>query len=147
MFKILNKSIKNFINYRVIDLDPVEYLVLEDLNLVYVVISKVACTSIKATIGKTINIDYKLDSGLDIHKKNAWHREFGNLKYPYSDYFKFSFVRNPYTRLVSCYIDRVIYKGPNDDFPEYYFDSYPLEYHQIFLFMNLSIASLKSPTT
>lgn len=117
------KVIKNYFRYDDKDLDPVEYLALDDKKLLYIVISKVACTSIKATIGKNYGIQSNESRGLDIHTKKEWNRIFGKLNKPYSDYFKFTFVRNPFSRLVSCYNDRVITKTPDHS---YHFKSYPI---------------------
>jgi len=118
------KLLKNIVRYRDIDLDPVEYLVLGDRKLIFIVIGKVACTSIKATIGKSYNIDYRHESGLDVHMHSGWHKEYRKLKDPSSAYFKFAFVRNPLSRLVSCYRDKILFEGASVDYPDYYFKNY-----------------------
>lgn len=76
-----------------------KFLVLEDKKCAFLVIPKNACTSIKITIGKTygIKLDYALE--IDRHLKNNLYSILENPE----RYFKFAFVRNPYTRLVSCY--------------------------------------------
>lgn len=125
MFKKYTRPIKNYLKYRDTDFDPVEFLVFEDRKLVLLVISKVACTSIKATIGKSYDIDFKNDSGLDIHSKESWARCFGHLPKRYENYEVAAFVRNPFSRLVSCYKDRVIYDYNHADFSKYYFQNYP----------------------
>ena len=121
----ITRPIKNNVIYGDSDYDPVEYLVFEDRQLVLLVISKVACTSIKATIGKSYGIDYQSSSGLDIHHNKNWKRFFGKLPDKYGDFKTAAFVRNPFSRLVSCYIDRVLYNKDHEDFKKYYFANYP----------------------
>ena len=117
---------KNWLKYGQYAYNPNEYIVLHDKQLLIQIISKVACTSIKATIGKNMGIDYKLASGLDIHRHPGWHNLYGEQIKPYSHYDLICFVRHPLARLVSCYVERVLYKEKNDDFPIYYFDDYPV---------------------
>ena len=121
------KVIKNYFRYGDKDLDPVEYLALDEKKLLYIVISKVACTSIKATIGKDYGIYSDENLGQDIHSKSGWNRIFGKLTEPYSGYYKFTFVRNPFSRLVSCYNDRVILANPDDNMSSYHFKNYPID--------------------
>jgi hypothetical protein len=90
------------------EIEPREFLVLDDKKCAFLVLSKNACTSIKITIGKTYGI--KTDDALAIHglfHQNSQHSTIKNAE----RYFKFAFVRNPYARLVSCYIDRAVSKG------------------------------------
>lgn len=122
--KIL-RPIRNQLRYGDSDFDPVEHLVFEDRGLVLLVISKVACTSIKATIGKSYDIKFKKRSGLDIHNHKFWTRCFGKLPEKYASFYTAIFVRNPFSRLVSCYKDRVIYEAGHQNFSRYYFEKYP----------------------
>ena len=92
-------------------LDPPEFTVSEEKGLVYLVNSKVACSSIKATmLEDEVSDDYTVHNitflqGLTRKELTEEERE----------YFKFTFVRNPFARLVSCYeskyhVDRDRYK-------------------------------------
>lgn len=117
---------KHWLKYGQYTYDPDEFIVLHDRQLLIQVISKVACTSIKATIGKSIGINYKLASGLDIHRHPGWHELYGDQIKPYSHYDLICFVRNPLARLVSCYEERVLHDGKNPDFSKYYFADYPI---------------------
>ena len=121
------KMIRNRFVYQEPDLQPGEYLVLSDRKLVFIVLSKVACTSIKATIGQKYGIAPENQSGLDIHHHPQFEKRFRRLEGDANKYFKFAFVRNPLTRLVSCYRDRVLYTGPNEDLSDYYFSDLPYD--------------------
>jgi len=121
------KCIKNFIKYRDPDYDRVEYLVLDDRKMVLIVLSKVACTSIKVAIGKSYGIGRNFESGLDIHTQSGWHKEYGGNHPSYGDNFYAVFVRDPFSRLVSCYKDRILYSGEREGHQDYYFNNYPVE--------------------
>lgn len=76
-----------------------------DKKLIYLSNSKVACSSIKASM-------YHLedqDNYRSVHKTaNALKHYELNLPYDkYPDYYKFTFVRNPFARLVSCYVNKL----------------------------------------
>lgn len=116
---------KNWLKYGQFAYDPNEYIVLHDRRLLVQIISKVACTSIKATIGKAIGINYQLPSGLDIHRNPKWHNLYGDQIKPYSNYKLICFVRNPLARLVSCYKQKVVFDPKNSEFDTYYFKDYP----------------------
>ena len=101
-------------------IDPIEYIVSDDHHLVYIVNSKVACSSIKATF-----LDTQIHDNYSIHqllKEKGMHKY--HLSSEESSYYSFSFVRNPFSRLVSCYeskyhTDSIKYK--HNDFEEYLF--------------------------
>ena len=101
-------------------IQPVEYIVLESRKLVYIVNSKVANTSIKFSLAD----DY-FDDDYSIHgamKLQGFSKT--NLTETQKDYFTFTFVRNPFSRLVSCYVskyhtDKSVYKKEQGDFATY----------------------------
>lgn len=102
------KELKNLITYRT--LEEKEYVVLDNKKLVYINNSKVACSSIKRTFIKDeIRDDYS------IHNYGKWKRK-SKLNNNEKSYFIFTFVRNPFDRVVSCYESKYIgdrLKGKN----------------------------------
>lgn len=81
------------------------YHIIHDKKLIYLSNSKVACSSIKASM-------YHLDEQEDysnVHKlANAQKQYEIDTPYDrYADYYKFTFVRNPFARLVSCYVNKL----------------------------------------
>lgn len=89
------------------ELAPPTCYIFADRKLVYISVPKVACTAIKLTMGRAYQI--QVADEMDIHEHKAWYYSLG--KPPKGDYTIFSFVRNPYARLVSCYRDKVIDAG------------------------------------
>jgi hypothetical protein len=98
---------------------PVRYVVSDEQQFVYLFVPKVACTSIKHALLPLLNFgvsDEDLvrdDETSEIHKLinrsphmiKKW-RLLSNPDY-YRDYFKFAFVRNPWDRLVSLYLQKL----------------------------------------
>jgi len=78
-------------------------------KVVYYTIPKAACTTIKLFIG--------LIEGTATWKDNPHELSMLRLSLPearsilYKDYFHFTFVRNPYDRLLSCYMDKIYEVG------------------------------------
>jgi hypothetical protein len=125
-FYLLKRIFHNWKQFGSIEYDLTEYLTLPDKKLIYVVISKSACTSIKNTIGKDYGIESLKKSGLDIHKDPRWRRLFGNINREIKEQYDFfTFVRNPLSRLVSCYEDKVLFNNDNNKLAEFYFEGYP----------------------
>lgn len=102
---------------------PTTYWVSEDKRCIYVQNPKVACSSIKASIFHISNTisDYEV-----IHDNLLGRGKFllrkQNLKEDFSDMFSFSFVRNPFERLVSCYVNKFITDKKNNK--DNYFKDY-----------------------
>ncbi len=85
---------------------PREYYVFDDRELVYIPIYKVASTSIKTALIRPRDGASQYPEYMAIHDEGSFGRH-SLLNPRQRAYFKFSFVRDPFTRLVSCYEDRV----------------------------------------
>ena len=98
-------------NYRVNYSDENRYI--------YVETAKVSCSTIKCTLQKIEKDDpfYLSDDIHDIRMsplKSPLQEETEFCRKLYSDkYIKFCFVRNPFTRLVSAYLDKIV--SPSDE--------------------------------
>lgn len=84
-----------------------EKLILKDLNSIYVVIYKTGCTSIKTFFSdyygwdEVVNV-HNIDSEIYEHVINE-----SLLSTKYEDYYKFTFVRNPFSRIFSAFKNKV----------------------------------------
>lgn len=88
-----------------------EFYVIDSLKLVYLSIPKVACTTIKLALAKAVGIRFESHQDVEyvVHFHPEWRREGGHLRETQRGYFRFSFVRNPFDRLVSCYRGKIIF--------------------------------------
>lgn len=98
-------------------------------KLIYLSNSKVACSSIKASM---YGVADEAEDYRAVHRiTNA--RKHYELSLPwdkYPDYYKFTFVRNPFARLVSCYVNKLIEdkKRLGKDMTALYFEKYLFGY-------------------
>lgn len=106
---------------------PRQFYVLDALELVYLSIPKAICSSIKIALAKAVGIICAPHQSIHTHPE--WEIQKGKLKAAQSGYYKFSFVRNPFDRLVSCYRDKINFT-PTPAHPtplyQYYFFSLPV---------------------
>lgn len=109
-------ELKNIIIYR--ELDPKTYFISHKHKLIYIVNSKAACSSIKKSI---LNIDIPDD--YSIHKHGLTKKKLSPEE---NKYFKFSFVRNPFERIVSCYLSKYMNDKKIIKTKELHFDYYLL---------------------
>lgn len=88
-------------------------IVLEKYKFIYFPIPKVACSTLKKVCADLLHMEI---NGSDINEHIHYQHFPCIKKYKinkfYNDYFKFCFVRNPWARLVSCYLNK-IYVEPN----------------------------------
>ncbi len=93
----------------------VDYLinVSKTYKYIYFETPKVGCSTIKKTLQK-LEVSDASDIPEDVHQKklspllSPLDLEKNFSEYLTDAYFKFSFVRNPYTRILSCYLDKII---------------------------------------
>lgn len=101
--------------------DPRTFYIFDKKKLVYLAVPKVATTSILLTISQSYDIKIKRRR---IHSNPFWHRKQGKLDQSQANYYKFTFIRNPFDRLVSCYKEKIV-KRYNRKLPPFY-DSHHL---------------------
>ena len=105
---------------------PRQFYVLDALKLVYLSVPKAACSSIKAALAKAGGI--VVANNQSVHSHPQMRIQEGRLNAAQSGFYKFSFVRNPFERLVSCYREKIMFI-PSPEHPkplyEYYFFSLP----------------------
>lgn len=83
-------------------------IVLHKYKTIYFPIPKVACSSLKKFCADTLNIEIKgKDINEDVHDQHFPCVKKYKINKMYKDYFKFCFVRNPWDRLVSCYMNKI----------------------------------------
>ncbi|MDX1804930.1 MAG: sulfotransferase family 2 domain-containing protein [Alcanivorax sp.] len=83
-----------------------EYVLLKDRKLAYLVNSKAACSSIKKALVDTISTqDIEDDHSIHAHQAVSEITQRGYSE-SLSDYYLFSFVRNPFERIVSAYVNK-----------------------------------------
>ena len=100
-YQYTKKIIKRIYHFK--KLSPPKYVIREDLGLIYLPISKAGNSSIKKTmIPKKENI---FDDN-SVHAFREGIIRSYTIKKQWEDFYKFSFVRNPFERLVSCYISK-----------------------------------------
>jgi hypothetical protein len=84
-------------------------IVFETHRFIYVEIAKAACSSIKHSLGKALSIAPEV-----VEEWKNGNLTTVDLADPrYAGYFKFTFVRNPWDRAVSCYENKFNDPDPN----------------------------------
>lgn len=97
---------------------------------VYIEVPKAACTTIKSTLSKfelgalATQWDAQGAPGRRVHRGifespfiKPYQIDHDMLQHILTgpDFFKFTFVRSPYSRTLSCYLDKVVKKAPIDE--------------------------------
>lgn len=84
-------------------------IVMHEYKAIYFYIPKVACSSIKLAVADLIGVPSPDPTNKFAypHKRNYPFVKRDALE-KYNDYFKFSFVRNPWDRVLSCYRNKIV---------------------------------------
>ncbi len=86
-------------------------ILLEGYKTIFFILSKNGCSSIKSQLLEPLGMEDKSeDLSQDIHRPDLYPFPFAphdELKTTYNDYIKFTIVRNPWSRLVSCFKDKI----------------------------------------
>lgn len=126
--KVLDKAIK-LKHYKG------RHILLEQQKAAYLEIPKVACTSINFALAGHLGLLEGFDPKADIHSIHGNFPQASDLNQlflgDYADYTKFSFVRNPWDRLVSCYINKIRSDARNN---QWFVDGVALGFLQYNLF-------------
>jgi len=123
---------------------PREFYVLDAQQLVYLPVPKAACSSIKAALAKAGGIVVAENQSIHFHP--SWHIQKGDLNQAQSVYYKFSFVRNPFERLVSCYREKIMFT-PTREHPDPVYNGYyfALPAHSSFADFAQRVAKIPDP--
>lgn len=101
-------------------------ILLDSYRAIYFDIPKVACSSLKSVWSDVLKVEVKDGKPAEqIHLAHFPYVKTYQIRNKYAHYFKFCFVRNPWDRLVSCYMDKIkdaqggIYQGRPNYFIRY----------------------------
>lgn len=89
-------------------------------NYIFVETPKVCCSTIKLNLQRleTGLIDFSWPQEMDLHNRDfsPLHKPSQVLDFDFllskGSFYLFCFVRNPYTRLLSCYLDKIVGNSP-----------------------------------
>ena len=88
----------------------IKSILIEKHKTVFTVFSKNACTSMKAHIVKTLDFSQSILYPEDVHGPRVYDYPYVDdeeLVSRYSSYLRYCIVRNPWSRLVSCFKNKI----------------------------------------
>lgn len=99
--------------------------IIDQKKIIYTEVSKVACTKIKKTLFKVSQgDDFAVIDSKSVHRKKCNKFKGANDFYDVDLYkilksdvfFKFCFVRNPYSRVISAYNDKILFPFQTNEY-------------------------------
>lgn len=91
-------------------MDDIKSMVIEKYKATFTILSKNACTSTKAHIVKNLGLPQTVVFPKDVHEPGIYDYPFTSdeeLTATFHSYLRFCIIRNPWSRLVSCFKDKV----------------------------------------
>lgn len=88
-------------------IDKTRFFTIEKYNCVYAEIPKVACTSLKIWISELLEFNFDKEKWGYVHELDFPMTVGYETEKINPGYFKFGFVRNPWDRLVSCWLSKI----------------------------------------
>jgi len=89
------------------DLDSSDFLILDESQVVFASVAKSGSSSIKTSIFG----EFSKDRSIHYHTREFSHKRVPKNK---ESYFSFSYVRNPYGRMISCYKNKFNMENESD---------------------------------
>ncbi len=89
------------------DLDSSDFIIIDELELVFASVAKSGSSSIKTSMFG----EFSKDRSIHYHISDFSHRRIPKNK---RSYFTFSYVRNPYDRVLSCYKNKFNMKDESE---------------------------------
>lgn len=90
---------------------------LERYKCIYFVLPKNGCSSMQAHIVNALEMEKGQNFPKDIHNSEIYPYPYvkkSTINNDFKDYLRFCIVRNPWSRLVSCYKDKIRHVGYNE---------------------------------
>ncbi len=88
-------------------IDSTRFFLINDYKTVYTEIPKVACTSFKIWISELLGKEFDRSNWEYIHELDLPMISGNSSLNLYPNHFKFCFIRNPWDRLLSCWMSKI----------------------------------------
>jgi Sulfotransferase family len=87
--------------------ESTRFFIIEKYKTVFTEIPKVACSSFKLWIAELLDIEFDRNKWEYIHDLKLPMEVGYEMEKKFPDYFKFCSVRNPWDRLLSCWLSKI----------------------------------------